>query len=162
MDDRPPAQCIEIVHAEAGQALREARDLILEYGSSLGFNLDFQCFDNEIEALPGEYAPPSGCLLIARVAGSTAGCVAVRKLDGEVCEMKRMYVRPAFRGQGVGRALALEALKDARGRGYRIMRLDTLTCMGPARRLYESLGFREIDAYRFNPLPGATYMECGL
>ena len=136
--------------------------LFEEYARSLPFGLEFQDFHREIESLPGDYAPPRGRILLAYVGGRPAGCVALRPWDAERCEMKRMYVRPAFRGAGAGRALAEAVMAEARSVGYRWMRLDTVPGMDAAIALYRSLGFREIPAYRHNPIAGAVYMEAGL
>jgi putative acetyltransferase len=142
--------------AESAQDVVTARELFLEYAESLGFSLGFQGFDKEIQELPGAYAPPRGCLLLA---GSAAGCIAVRPLTAEICEMKRLYVRPAFRGSGLGRSLAEAAIERARGMGYKSMRLDTVPAMGRAIELYRDLGFREIAPYRVNPVEGALFFE---
>jgi putative acetyltransferase len=134
------------------------RVLLREYGDALGLDLAFQDFERELAELPGDYVR----LLAARVDGEPAGCVAVRPLGSGACEMKRLYVRPAFRGRGVGRALAEAAIAAARDLGYERMRLDTLPSMGEATALYEALGFRDIEPYRFNPVPGARYLEVTL
>jgi carbonic anhydrase len=136
-----------------------ARTLFREYAAALGFDLGFQDFDKELEGLPGEYAPPSGRMYLVLVDGSLAGCAALRAMEEGICEMKRMYVRPGFRGLGLGRKLALTCIEEARAIGYRTMRLDTIATMAEAIALYHSLGFVEIPPYRFNPVPGAVYMK---
>src|ERR1700736_6571576 len=117
---------VEIVEAHSGAMLAEARSLFEEYVSSLGVSLDFQNFDKELAALPGDYAPPEGRLLLAEYEGQLAGCVALHKLDPGICEMKRLYLRPSFRGKGLGRALADRIIAEARQMGYESMRLDTV------------------------------------
>jgi putative acetyltransferase len=145
-----------------GNALREVRALLEEYAAQLGIDLEFQGFAAELIELPGAYAPPAGGLLLGRVGGRPAGCIGVRPLEGDVCEMKRLYVRPGFRGAGLGRRLASAAVDEARAAGYSAMRLDTLSGMAEARGLYQRLGFRPIAAYRHNPIPGAEFLELTL
>jgi putative acetyltransferase len=156
----PRAQAIEPATSADTDAVRA---LLLEYAEALGVDLCFQGFDRELAELPGEYAPPRGSLLVARDEhGDAAGCVALRRLSDGTCEMKRLYVRPALRGAGLGRELALAVVEEARGLGYARMRLDTLPSMSAAARLYESLGFLDIEPYYENPVPGARYLELEL
>jgi putative acetyltransferase len=150
---------VELSEAYAGQKLLDVRRLMEEYAASLGVSLDFQDFDLELASLPGDYSPPEGRLLIASDRGEVAGCVALRKLEEGTCEMKRLYVQPAFRGSGVGRSLAEAIIEEARRIGYRRMRLDTLPGMDKARAMYAELGFREIAPYRFNPIEGTAFLE---
>ena len=152
----------EIVRAEAAEHLAEARRLFAEYAASLGFDLAFQGFPEELAGLPGDYAPPRGGLWLACHEGRTAGCVALRELENGICEMKRLYVRPGFRGLRIGRALVEAAIREARSIGYDRMRLDTVPAMEEARGLYAALGFREIPPYRFNPIPGTAFLELKL
>ncbi|MBW8876272.1 MAG: GNAT family N-acetyltransferase [Acidobacteria bacterium] len=150
---------LEISQAETPERLAEARQLFLEYAGSLGFDLGFQGFDEELAGLPGDYAPPRGRLLLALHDGRTAGCVALRDLGEGICEMKRLFVRPGFRGLRIGHALATAIIAEALEIGYERMRLDTVPAMEQARALYVSLGFREIPPYRFNPIPGTVFLE---
>lgn len=153
---------LQIVQAQTTDDLRHVRTLFEEYAASLGFDLGFQDFAAELAGLPGTYAPPRGRLLLALHDGRIAGCVALRELEEGICEMKRLYVRPGFRGLRVGRALAEAVITAAREIGYLRMRLDTVPAMEPARALYRDLGFREIPPYRFNPIPGTAFMELRL
>jgi putative acetyltransferase len=154
---------LAITEAESAAQIAQGRELFLEYAHSLGFSLCFQSFDQELAGLPGDYAPPDGRLLLAEYEGRLAGCVALHRLEAEICEMKRLYLRPQFRGKGVGRALAEKVIGEARSIGYRKMRLDTVEpIMKDAVAMYRRLGFREIEPYRVNPIAGAMYMELGL
>jgi ribosomal protein S18 acetylase RimI-like enzyme len=152
-----------ISQAESSPQIAQARELFLEYAQSLGFSLCFQNFDQELAELPGDYAPPEGRLLLAEYEGQLAGCVALHRLDDSICEMKRLYLRPRFRGKGLGRALADLIIGEARQIGYERMRLDTVEpVMKDAVEMYRKIGFREIDPYRSNPIAGALYMELQL
>ena len=153
---------LEIVPARTTQLLAQARALFKEYGAWIGIDLSFQNFEEELANLPAGYRPPEGCLLLALARGEAAGCVAVRKLKTGVCEMKRLYVKPQFRGMRIGKALAEAAIEEAKRLGYERMRLDTLPSMTRAQELYLSLGFQEIAPYRFNPVEGTVYMELKL
>lgn len=133
--------------------------LFREYVDWLGVDLGFQDFEAELASLPGKYAPPDGCALLAKnTSGQAIGCVAMRPLKGDICEMKRLYLRPGVRGNGLGRKLAESVMQAARQAGYRRMVLDTLDHMQDALRLYERLGFQRIAPYYHNPIPGAVYL----
>lgn len=147
------------VQAQFYNDLEVVRALFKEYALSLGIDLDFQDFDRELAGLPGGYAPPAGRLILARQEEQVLGFVGLRKFSGKTCEMKRLYVRPGFRGKGIGRGLAKAVIAEAREIGYRRMRLDTLPWMDGAIALYRSLGFKEIESYRHNPIEGARFME---
>ena len=152
-----------ILKVESSGQVEQARSLFLEYAESLRFSLCFQSFDKEVAGLPGDYAPPDGRLLLAEHEGKAAGCVALHKLSDGICEMKRLYVRPAVRGKALGRALTERVIQEARAMGYTRMRLDTIVGkMDSAIALYRELGFREIPPYRENPVAGAIYMELKL
>ena len=154
------AELTEFVQAESSEQVAEARELFLEYAGWLGFSLCFQNFDKELAELPGAYAPPKGRLLLALQHGETAGCVALRPILDGACEMHRLSVRPAFRGLGLGRALAVKIVEEAREIGYERMLLDTIPAqMGSAIKVYRSLGFNEIGPYYQSPVEGATFME---
>jgi len=151
------------VQAESAAQVAHTRELFLEYAQSLGMNLCFQNFEQELTDLPGSYAPPDGRLLLAEYAGQLVGCVALHKWEDGICEMKRLYLRPSFRGKGLGRVLAENMIAEARTIGYQRMRLDTIEpIMKEAVEMYRRLGFREIEPYRANPIPGAMYMELQL
>ena len=154
---------LSFAQAESPTQLAEARELFLEYSQSLGFSLCFQNFEKELAGLPGDYAPPEGRLLLAAYQGQLAGCVALHKLEAEICEMKRLYLRPQFRGKGLGRAMTNRIIAEARQIGYRRMRLDTVEpIMKDAVAMYRKIGFQEIVPYRANPIAGAMYMELQL
>jgi putative acetyltransferase len=153
---------LRIVDALAVDGLLKARCLFEEYAASLGIDLCFQGFEEELTALPGSYAPPDGRLLLAFQDEELAGCVALRRLEPGVCEMKRLYVRPAFRSSGVGRMLADRIVREAKDAGYRCMRLDSLPSMTAALALYRRLGFRETAPYCENPIDGALFLELQL
>jgi ribosomal protein S18 acetylase RimI-like enzyme len=145
-----------------GPDLETVRELFREYSQQIGVDLCFQDFAAELAGLPGDYAEPNGTLLLGEKDGAAAGCVAVRRWDADACEMKRLYVRPAFQGSGLGRFLALEAIGWAMTNGYARVLLDTLPSMATAQRLYERLGFVDIRPYRENPIAGARYMALDL
>jgi putative acetyltransferase len=144
------------------QDLPTIRLLFTEYASELALDLGFQGFEEELQDLPGLYTPPGGELLLALKGPLPAGCVAMRPLGSHTCEMKRLYVRPAYRKTGVGKELVAAIIEAGRKAGYSLMRLDTLSSMKAARSLYRSFGFEPIEAYYHNPLEGAVYMELDL
>jgi GNAT superfamily N-acetyltransferase len=159
----PAAKPLIFAQANSAPQIAQARELFLEYAQSLGFSLCFQNFDQELADLPGDYAPPAGRLLLAEFEGQLAGCVALHKLDSAVCEMKRLYLRPQFRGKGLGRTLAERIIAEARHIGYQRMRLDTVEpVMKDAVAMYRRFGFKEIAAYRPNPNAGVLYLELQL
>lgn len=151
-----------IEDADGAADYTAARELMREYAAGLGVDLCFQNFAAELADIAAMYAPPSGALLLARSAQGPLGCVALRAHSSTVCEMKRLYVRPAARGQGLGQSLATAIVERARRTGYRRMVLDTLEPMHAARRVYAALGFRECAPYYDNPLPGAIYLSLEL
>jgi putative acetyltransferase len=154
---------LTLTQAKSPPQIAQARELFLEYAQSLGFSLCFQNFDEELAELPGDYAPPEGRLLLAECEGQLAACVALHKLEPGTCEMKRLYLRPQFRGQGLGCVLAERIMAEARQIGYQRMRLDTVEpVMRDAVAMYRKLGFKEIAPYCPNPIAGALYMELEL
>ena len=154
---------MNITYATDPRQIQEIRRLFGEYAESLSFSLCFQNFQEELDGLPGLYAPPGGRLLLANADdGESAGCIALRPLEPTIGEMKRLYVRPKFRGTGLGKRLTLRILEEAAAIGYTRVRLDTAPEMAQGIRLYESLGFRRIAPYRPNPVEGALFMEIGV
>lgn len=157
---------VELLTPQKAAELDAVREIFREYAASLALDLAFQDFEQELATLPGDYAMPRGALLLALVDGAVAGCCALRPLDTadypNACEMKRLYVRPAFRGLGVGRQLAEAVMDAARVNAYAHVLLDTLDEMEAARTLYEDLGFREIAPYYHNPVPGAHYLKASV
>lgn len=153
---------LKLIDASSQKHVETVRRLLTEYADSLAVDLSFQDFKKEVAELPGEYVPPAGRLYLALDGTRPAGCIALRKISDDVCEMKRLYVRPLFRGKGLGRKLAAQVIGEARRIGYKRMLLDTLPLMKRATALYRSLGFRPIPRYRENPVPGALFMELDL
>ena len=154
---------MKLIQAKSAEEVESARALFLEYAQWLGFSLCFQNFDQELAGLPGKYVPPSGRLFLAIENDEVAGCVALRQIADGVCEMKRLYVRPEFRGTGLGRKLAEQIIESAREIGYESMRLDTLPeKMDRAIAMYEAFGFKRIEPYYENPVEGAAFMELKL
>lgn len=143
----------------SGDDLLHVKELFIEYAKSLGVDLSFQGFEEELNSLPGKYAEPEGCIIIALVGETPAGCVALRKIDNKRCEMKRLYVRSGFQGMGIGKELAESIVNKAKELGYDYIRLDTLPTMKRAQRLYREMGFYEIEPYIFNPVEGTKYLE---
>jgi ribosomal protein S18 acetylase RimI-like enzyme len=148
--------------AEFPRDLAEVRSLFREYADGLGIDLNFQGFEAEMAELPGKYAGPAGRLFLAWNGTAAVGCVALRPLAGDSCEMKRLYVRPQARGEQLGRRLAQHICKEALEAGYSRIYLDTLPTMGAAQQLYQSLGFRPTEPYVFNPIPGTRYLALDL
>lgn len=153
---------LKIYTVEKQDDVEIIKRLFSEYAASLGFDLEFQNFEQELANLPGDYAPPTGCLLLARYEGNAAGCVALRKLSDDICEGKRLYVKPEFRGLGIGRKLAERIIAEAKRLGYSSLRGDTIPSMRPAQGLYASLKFKDIEPYCYNPLEGARFIELKL
>lgn len=139
-----------------------ARQLLREYGELRCYDIALGDYEEEVAGLPGEYSPPHGCLLLAFHEDDPVGCVALRRRDDTVSEMKRLYVKPDYRGKKIGRSLVIEVIEEARRMGYRLMRLDTHPWMKEAEGLYKSVGFYEIEAYRYNPIEGVKFFELEL
>lgn len=153
---------IEIIDAHHDHFLPEVRSMFEAYRASLDIDLCFQQFDEELETLPGKYAPPTGCLMLAQINQKPCGCIALKPLEEGVCEMKRLYVSPDHRGLRVGRKLVDAIIKRAKDLGYKKMKLDTLPSMERAVNLYESIGFRDTIPYCVNPTPGVRFLELDL
>ena len=153
---------IRIINAQTEDHYQKVRNLFRQYADSLDFDLEFQGFSEELATIPGKYAIPEGCILLAEDSGQFVGCVALRPLEDKICEMKRLFVRSDYRGRGIGRMLACSVIDKAREIGYEKMRLDTVATMKEARTLYYSLEFRNIKAYRYNPIDDSSYMELEL
>ena len=154
---------MQLIQAQSSEEIKQARQLFKEYAAWLEIDLCFQNFEKELADLPGDYATPNGRLLLAYDDNESAGCVALRKIDAGICEMKRLFVRDKFRGRGLGRSLIDAIISEAKDIGYKRMRLDTLPPkMNDAIALYRSFGFKEIKPYYKNPVPGAMFMELKL
>ena len=151
-----------IIHATTKAQYQSVRELFIQYADALGFNLEFQGFSRELAELPGDYKSPAGCMLLAETDDGYAGCVALRPLQNKICEMKRLFVIPAYQGCGIGRTLARAVIGEARKQGYQKIRLDTVESMKAAQGLYFSLGFKTIEAYCHNPLDNPSFMELEL
>ncbi|NYB74160.1 GNAT family N-acetyltransferase [Sedimentibacter hydroxybenzoicus DSM 7310] len=152
-------QVIEFKYIGSQDMIEEIRQLFLEYAESLGVDLNFQDFESEINSLPGKYEPPDGILILASVNGKSAGCVALRRLSKDICEMKRLYIRDEYRRLGIGKKLIVMIIEEAKKLKYRYMRLDTLPTMKKAQELYASLGFYDIEPYVYNPIEGTRFLE---
>lgn len=150
---------MEFFNITGQDMLEEARQLFLEYAQSLNVDLCFQNFEEELNSLPERYGPPDGTIIIALVDGKSAGCIALHRLSGDICEMKRLYVRENYRGLGIGKKLISQILEVAFQRNYRFIRLDTLPTMEKAQELYEAFGFYDIEPYVYNPIQGTRYLE---
>ena len=153
---------IQIISALTEAHYQYARNLFVQYADTLGIDLEFQGFSRELATLPGGYAPPLGCILLAEFSGNYVGCAALRPLESKICEMKRLFVIPQYRRRDIGRTLACSVIDRARQMSFEKMRLDTIESMKAAKKLYHSLNFRAIQAYCYNPLENPTYMELDL
>ena len=153
---------VAVIQVNKGDELLSVRALFEEYAASLNFDLCFQGFKEELANLPGNYTPPEGRLLLALHSVGAAGCVALQKFEDGICELKRLYVKPRFRGLGIGRTLAETIISEARKVGYKRMCLDTVPSMREAQLLYQSMGFKDAEPYRYNPICGTRFMELAL
>lgn len=153
------AETARFVFVDSGKDLVYIKELFLEYAESLGVDLSFQGFKEELKSLPGKYQEPEGCIILASVEDAPAGCVALRKINNEICEMKRLYVRSQFRSLGLGKQLTNLIVEKARELGYEYLRLDTLPSMKIAQEMYREMDFYEIEPYIYNPVEGTRYLE---
>jgi ribosomal protein S18 acetylase RimI-like enzyme len=153
---------IEFKQINGEHMIEEIKQLFTEYAQSLEIDLAFQNFETELNSLPGKYGPSDGRLILASVDGKTAGCVALRRIDGDICEMKRLYVRKDYRRLGIGNKLISTIIEEAKKLNYSYMRLDTLPTMGKAQELYKSYGFYDIEPYVYNPIEGTRFLELRL
>lgn len=153
---------MEIIEANTNELFTQAKSLFQEYAKSLNFDLSFQNFNTELENFPNQYSPPTGNLFLALSENHAIGCVGIRYFKKGICEMKRLYVRPNYRGEKAGKELVITAIQTGKELGYGCMRIDTLPSMEIANQLYKSLGFVEIEPYRHNPIEGAIYLELNL
>lgn len=155
-------QIIELIHPSHPKEISEVKKLIQEYGQSLKINLSLQDFKKELNELPGKYSAPRGTLIMVKVNGKSAGCVALKEMNQDSCEMKRLYVRNEFRGQGIGKLMVTQLIKEAKELKYTYMNLDTLPGMLRAQEIYKSYGFYDVNPYVYNPVDGVRYMELKL
>lgn len=158
-DEREMTYRLMVNNIEQRDNLANIKELFIEYAESLGVDLSFQGFEDELNNLPGKYAEPEGCIILASVEDAPAGCVALRKINNEICEMKRLYVKSQFRSLGLGKKLANSIIEKARELGYDYVRLDTLPTMKRAQEMYREMGFYEIEPYIYNPVEGTKYLE---
>ena len=153
------AETARLVLVDSGEDLVHIKELFIEYAKSLGVDLSFQGFEEELKSLPGKYSEPEGSIVLALVGEKPAGCTALRRITEQICEMKRLYVRDEFRGVGLGRELADRIIERAKELDYKYIRLDTLPTMERAQDMYRDMGFYEIEPYIFNPVEGTKYLE---
>ncbi|MGO5092472.1 GNAT family N-acetyltransferase [Clostridium sp. LCP25S3_F10] len=160
--DDSKKKIIEFKHITGQDMIEEIKQLFLEYTQSLKIDLAFQNFEEEFNTLPGKYGPPDGILILVLVDGKRAGCIALRKISEDICEMKRLYVRNDYRGLGIGKKLISMIIEEARKLKYSYIRLDTLPTMKKAQKLYISFGFYNIEPYVYNPIKGTQFLELKL